>query len=157
MLIDESDVEALEVLGPTVRVLTPLDGPADAPCVLRGTIPAGGFVPLHSHPDPETFIGGEGELFGFDGEAWVRVGAGQVFHVPGGTPHAWRNDGPATEMTIVATVRMGRFFREIAGPPTPEALERFAATAARYGHWNASPEENLRIGLDLCPTPHLRG
>jgi quercetin dioxygenase-like cupin family protein len=148
MLIDESAAETIEVLGPSVSLLTPLDGVPDAPCVLRGTIPAGGFVPLHSHADPETFIAGQGRLSGFDGDRWVAVAPGQMFHVAGGTPHAWRNDGDvAAVMTIVTTVRMARFFREIAGPPTPEVLARFAEVSARYGYWNATPEENARIGL----------
>ena len=87
--------------------------------------------------------------------AWVRVAAGDVFHIPGGAKHAFRNplDEPAV-MTIVSTGRIGRFFREVgtapdAGPPTPEMLEHFAATSERYGYWNATLEENLAVGLDL--------
>jgi hypothetical protein len=38
---------ALDVMGPTIEFLVP---PADGePCVMRGTIPSGAAVPLHSH------------------------------------------------------------------------------------------------------------
>jgi hypothetical protein len=39
-----------------------------------------------------------------------------------------------------------------AGPPSAEAIERFLATAERYGYWNATPEENAEVGLAL-PAP----
>jgi quercetin dioxygenase-like cupin family protein len=150
-LIDPHAAETIEVLGPTVQFLTPPDGADAAPCVMRGTIPAGGFVPLHSHADPETFIAIAGELdglsYGEDGRhEWVQVRPGDVFHVPGGARHAWRNDsGQPAVMTIVSTARMGRFFREIAGG----SPDRFAATSERYGYWNGTPDDNARIGLDL--------
>ena len=119
-------------------------------------VPPGAIVPLHSHADPETFLPIAGELEALvdeDGRfAWVRVGPGDVFHVPGDAKHAFRNPaGEPAVMTIVSTARIGRFFREVgtapdAGPPPPE---HFAATSARYGYWNATLEENLAVGLDL--------
>jgi hypothetical protein len=49
---------------------------------------------------------------------------------------------------------MEQFFREVGRPmtgtfqpPTPEELARFAAICARYGYWNATPEENAAIGI----------
>jgi quercetin dioxygenase-like cupin family protein len=148
-LIDPGAAETIAVLGPTVQFLTPPAGADEAPCVMRGTIPGSGFVPLHSHADPETFLAISGELEGLtyeDGRpAWVGVRPGAVFHVPGGAKHAWRNpsDQPAV-MTVVATAKLGRFFRELASEP-----ERFAAISERYGYWNATPEENAAIGLEL--------
>lgn len=60
---------------------------------------------------------------------------------------------------IVTTAKIGRFFREIGSPagqtpaasrpPTDEELEHFLATAERYGYWNATPEENAKIGVSL--------
>lgn len=32
-------------------------------------------------------------------------------------------------------------------PVTPEDLTRFAEISARYGFWNASPEENALVGM----------
>jgi hypothetical protein len=45
----------LDLLGPTVEFITSPDGPEDF-CVLKGTIPPGVAVPLHSHDDPEAFF-----------------------------------------------------------------------------------------------------
>lgn len=43
---------------------------------MRGTIPPGVVVPMHSHPDPETFLPLSGELEGLvvspEGFAWGR-------------------------------------------------------------------------------------
>jgi hypothetical protein len=30
-------------------------------------------------------------------------------------------------------------------------IERFLATAERYGHWTATPDENAEVGLTLPP------
>ena len=77
----------LEFLGPTLEFLTPDHNDHD-PCVLRGTIPAGVAIPLHSHADVETFVGVFGELESYlDGE-WSPLGPGDVVHVPGNHKHA---------------------------------------------------------------------
>jgi hypothetical protein len=34
-------------------------------------------------------------------------------------------------------------------PVTPEDLARFAAVSARYGYWNATPEDNAAVGIHL--------
>ena len=160
-LVDLDTADTIDVFGPTMQFLVPPRGDCD-PCIMRSSVPAGVVVPLHSHADPETFIGVSGQMEGLvytdDEISWVPVGAGDVFHVPGDVKHAWRNrsDSPAV-ITVVSTSRIGRFFLEIAvplaSPPTPEALERFAATSARYGYWLATPEENRAIGLELPPMP----
>jgi quercetin dioxygenase-like cupin family protein len=164
-LVDPQQTETVDVLGPTVAFLV---GPEDdAPCVMRGTIPPRGIVPMHSHADPETFIAITGELEGLvmapDGHRWVPITAGDVFHIPGHVPHAWRNPADRPVVThIVSTPRIGRFFREVGTPvapgadpstvpPTTEQLQRFLRVAERYGYWNATPEENARIGLLMPP------
>ena len=158
-LIDPDAVETINVLGPTIQFITPPDGGGDAPCVMRGTIPAGVVVPLHSHPDPETFfmLSGRVEALEYspDGFAWLPIGPRDLFHVPGGVKHAWRNGGrdPAV-MLITSTARLGAFFREVATPngswpPSVDALRDFLATAERYGYWNATPAENAEVGLTL--------
>jgi quercetin dioxygenase-like cupin family protein len=163
-LVDARAAEILDVLGPTIQHLTPLDGDDIAPCVMRGTIPSGVVVPMHSHPDPETFLVLSGRLEGLqatrDEHAWTAVGPGDVFHVPPNARHAWRNPDDVPAVTIiVSTVKIGRFFREVGAPlvaggatewPPPEhALQRLLETCERYGYWNATPEENARVGLGL--------
>jgi quercetin dioxygenase-like cupin family protein len=44
------------VFGPTVEFLTSPENPAAVYCVMRGTIPAGLSVSLHSHGDDESFF-----------------------------------------------------------------------------------------------------
>jgi quercetin dioxygenase-like cupin family protein len=159
-LVDPRQIEVLDLLGPTIAFLTePEDG---EPCVMRGTIPPRGTVPLHSHADPETFLTLAGEVEGLvmspDGHRWVPIRPGEVFHVPGHAPHAWRNpcDVPVV-MHIVSTAKIGRFFRGVGTPVTatddtqklsPEGvLRRFLEVSERYGYWNATPEESARLGL----------
>jgi hypothetical protein len=51
-LVDPAELETINVLGPTIQHLTE-PGELSAPCIMRGTIPAGMSVPLHSHADPK--------------------------------------------------------------------------------------------------------
>ena len=161
--VELRDIELLEVIGPTIQVLTPLDVEGEAPCLMRGTIPPGVCVPLHSHRDPETFLVVSGAVEGLQsagGLRWTRIKAGDIFHVPGDVPHAFRNPrGEPAVMLLTSTARMGRFFCEVGvpiapassalWPPSAERVRHFMETAARYGYWNATPEENARIGLAL--------
>ncbi len=167
-LIDLRAIEALDVLGPTIRVLTEPEAEDGSPCVMHGTIPPGVMVPLHSHPDPETFIllsGAAEGLAGADGElSWSRIEPGGIFHVPSGAKHAWRNPSrqPAV-MIVVSTSKMGRFFQEVgtpvnpgqqpSGPPSADRIRHLFETTERYGYWIASPDENARVGLVLPFAP----
>jgi quercetin dioxygenase-like cupin family protein len=112
--------------GATIDYLTPVED--GAPCVMRGTLPAGGVVPLHSHADPETFYVIEGEADCCSGDRWTRLGAGDVAHIPPDERHAWRTSTGAV-MLVVSTATMGRFFREIAASP-----DEFLAISDRYGY-----------------------
>lgn len=159
-LIDPAQLETINVLGPTIQFLTQPEE-LNAPCIMRGTIPAGVSVPLHKHADPETFLMISGSVEGLicrnDAFEWVRIGPGAIFHVPTDAKHAWRNLGQTpAEMIIVSTSRMGRFFQELGTPDVPGApparpseaeIHRFLNVAARYGYWNAKPEENARVGI----------
>jgi uncharacterized RmlC-like cupin family protein len=164
-LVEPEHVETLDVLGPTIQVLTKPEADDLWPCVMRGTIPPGVVIPLHAHADPETFIVVSGEVEGLalaDEEAtWTRIGPGNIFHVPGSAKHAWRNPTPSpVAMLIVSTSKMARFFQELGvpdrpgatpAPRSPEALQRFKETSERYGYWNATPEENARVSISLPP------
>jgi quercetin dioxygenase-like cupin family protein len=151
------------VLGPTVEFLTsPNDRNADF-CVMKGTIPAGGVVPLHTHADPEAFFHLAGSLqvlSEWDGRLeWLDVEPGDFIEVPGNAKHAFRNksSAPAIEL-ITTTPKIGRFFQEVGkplsesaaqAPPTPDELRHFAEVSRRYGYWNASPAENAAVGIIL--------
>ncbi len=85
-LVDVRILEAFDVLGPTIQFLSADEGKND-PSVVRGIIAPGVVVPLHSHPEPETFIAISGRIEGLkesDGKfGWISIGPGDVFHVPG--------------------------------------------------------------------------
>jgi hypothetical protein len=129
---------------------------------MRGTIPPGVAVPLHSHADPETFLLVSGSVQGLafrgDDFEWITITAGDVFHVPDGAKHGFRNDGDEDAvMMITSTAKIGRFFREpgvavrpgsAPSPPTPERIRRLFEASVRYGYWNASRRRTHRSGSE---------
>jgi quercetin dioxygenase-like cupin family protein len=162
-LVDTRHVETLDVMGPTIQFVTLPEEADDTPCVMRGTIPPGGIVLLHSHADPETFILISGRLEGLahsgDAFEWVWISPGDVFHVPSGAKHAFRNLSREPAVSFIAsTSKLGRFFQEVGTPfipgaqpsgPSSEEIRHFLETAERYGYWNATAEENAQVGLSL--------
>ena len=143
----------LELFGPTVEFLiSPLDTQSDF-CILRGIIPDGVYVPLHSHADTEDFfvISGELDCLRKENEdhKLVKASTGDYIHVPCNAPHAWCNvSGSTTIVHILTTKKIGKFFQEIGRlknstslpPPTPKDLAHFSAMSRKYGYWNASPK-----------------
>jgi quercetin dioxygenase-like cupin family protein len=112
----------LDVLGPTVEFLT---SPAAAHgdfCVMRGVIPPGVAVPLHSHDATEVFfvLSGTKQVLtlGSGPAEWVDVHAGDYVHVPRGTRHAHRNvsDEPLIEL-VITTAGSGTGLRRSAPLP----------------------------------------
>jgi len=158
-VINPSADVRVDLFGPMVEFLTPPQAANDEFCVLRGAIPPGCSGPLHSHPDTEDFfiISGEVQALrqGADGYEWTNVKAGDYVHVPGGARHAWRNVSSEPLVALVITTRkLGQYFLE-AGRPlsaarqpiTLEDIARLAATSAKFGYWDATPEENAAVGL----------
>jgi quercetin dioxygenase-like cupin family protein len=148
----------LELFGPTVEFLTsPQEAQSDF-CVLKGTIPPGVSVPLHSHADTEDFFVISGEIEGLrqtsEGYKWIGAKTGDYIHVPSNARHAWRNvSNKPTLVYIITTKNMGHFFEETgrletntSQSITSEDLARFAEISTRYGYWNASSEENASVG-----------
>ena len=129
--------------------------------MIRGTVPPGVSVTLHSHADIEDFlvISGELEALMQDREEYtsIRVKPNDYIHVPSNARHAWRNtsDAPAVVL-VITTKKLGQYLQEIGRPQTnvplpvtPEDLERFAAISAKYGYRVASPEENALVGIHM--------
>ena len=132
-------------------------------CVLKGTIPPGVAVPLHSHGDAESFyvLSGEAQVLieAERGLEWQTLGPGDFVHITGGAKHAWRNvSRRPMEALITCTEKLGRALREMARPtsegdrpaPTQEDIQRLAEISARYGYWLASPEQNAEVGIPLA-------
>jgi len=150
----------LDVLGPKIEPLT--STVEDSYCVMKGTIPPGVGIPLHSHGDAESFyvLSGEGQVLvqSQDGLDWQTLKPGDFVQVPGDAKHAWRNisDQPLQAL-IITTPKLGNALREM-GEPVPgrdqgslgsEPMERLAEITERYGYWMASPEENVKLGISL--------
>ena len=102
----------LDVFGPTLEFVSGPDDPAADFWVMRGVLPPGVAVPLHSHDDAEDFfiLAGTQQVLtmGDQGLQWTDVNAGDYVHIPAGVPHAHRNvsDDPAVEL-VVTTARLG--------------------------------------------------
>jgi quercetin dioxygenase-like cupin family protein len=154
---------ALDVLGPTIEFLTPPDDRDAGYCVMRGTIPPGVSVPLHSHADFESFfrISGAVQVLAQrnDGFEWLDVKKGDFVHIPGNAKHAFRNTSNEPVVQLISTTpALGRFFQEIGRPivagvptraPTPDELQQFASIAASYHYWLGSPAENAAVGISM--------
>jgi quercetin dioxygenase-like cupin family protein len=153
----------IEVFGPTLELLTDPNEAGAVYSVLKGTIPPGVSVPLHSHADPESFYVLSGTVEAYSerggGFEWLEVNAGEFVDVAGDAKHAWRNIGtvPVIQL-LVTTPRLAQFLLEVGRPftpgsplppPTPEELRHFVETATRYGYWMATPEENAAVGIDF--------
>jgi uncharacterized RmlC-like cupin family protein len=129
---------------------------------MRGVIPPGTVIPIHGHPDPETFIQLSGEVEALATSTWTKLAAGSIFHIPGNVRHAFRNLSAEPSVGIIATTaRLGEFFAEIGRPIEPgaavepvaeETLRHFLDTAGRYGHWTGTPEDNAAAGI-ILPKP----
>ena len=153
---------ALELFGPTVEFLTSPQNTQSNFCVLKGTLPPGVSVPLHSHADTEDFFVISVEIEGLrqegdEGYRWIKANTGDYIHVPANSQHAWRNiSNKPVLVHIIATKMLGRFFEETGRPKTntpqpatSEDLARFEGISRRYGYWNASPEENAAVGIQM--------
>ncbi len=159
-IVTKGTTEIFDALGPTVEFLTsPLAKDATY-CIMKGAIPAGFSVPLHSHPDEESFyiLSGTVEAMvqknGWN--KWIMMAEGDFVHIAANVRHAWRNNSDQpVQGVIITTPRLGKFFQEIGRPvahgellePTPGRLQHFMKVAARYNHWLASPDENASIGI----------
>jgi quercetin dioxygenase-like cupin family protein len=162
-LVTEADCETLDVLGPSVQFLLGPQGSDEAPCIIKGTIPSGGSVPIHRHPDIEAFyvLSGKVEvLTEKEGKThWIAAGPGDFIEVPSGAKHGFRNrwQHPVVQL-ITTTSKLGRFFQEIGrsisqgangNPFSPDQLQHFLQISERYGYWLATPEENTAAGISV--------
>ena len=158
-----ADKQLFNAAGVLLQFLASPDEVGDAICLIRGTMPPGVVVPLHSHAEPEILYVLDGSLQVYrstDGaNGWKTGGVGDVVIIPGSVKHALRNVSslPAT-LALVTKSQLYQFFREFAkafdpnqppSAPTPEATQQLFEAAAKYGYWLASPAENATIGLKM--------
>lgn len=92
------------------------------------------------------------EAYGYQSTACK---AGDYIHVPSGVRHGWRNiSGEPLVALIITTPTLAKFLFEAgrpveqaSQPPTSEDFARMANVSAKYGYWNAGPEENAAVGI----------
>src|SRR5258707_2456038 len=151
------------VLGVLLQFLCTPEQINDQISVMRGTVPPGVVIPLHSHADPETFYVLDGSLEVFQAEGpsagWQTVNAGEVVSIPGNVRHALRNTSPSPITSItVSKQELYSFFRELAQPfdphkppvpPTPEPMQQLFKVTEKYKYWLGPPAENAAIGISL--------
>ena len=157
--------EVLDVLGPTIQFLSSDEREHD-PCIMRSIVPPGVTVPLHSHPEPETFIALAGRIEALKESAgnfeWVSIGPGDVFHVPGGVKHAipksiertgqhHRSRAFLGRQILSGNRHAGRSGCAAAGAAFGQGDSALPRDFRTYGYWNATPEANARIGIFLGP------
>ena len=163
-VIKAGTTKLLNVLGPTLQMLTSPTEPGIEYCVMEGTIPPGVSIPLHSHPDNESFyvLAGVAQFLAQqeDGFNWVELKIGDFVHIPGNVKHAWKNTSNDNLVTLTTTTpALGKFFQEVGrmiepgeqqGIPTPEEVDHFVQISIqKYHYWLATPEENAAVGIIL--------
>jgi len=160
-VVRECDCSVFEVLGASVEFLVGPQQGDEALCVLKGTIPTGVLIPMHSHDAIEIFfvLSGNIEVLVEAGGKmhWVEAGVGDLIEIPGNARHAFRNRSQNPVLNLLFTTsKHGRYFQKIgrrlaAGecvrPPALDEIQHFLETARRYGYWFATPEENASVGI----------
>jgi quercetin dioxygenase-like cupin family protein len=162
-VVRECDCTVFEVLGASVEFLVGPQPGDEAPCILKGTIPTGVLIPMHSHDVIEIFfvLSGTIEVLVEAGGKmqWVEVGVGDLIEIPINARHAFRNRSQNPVLNLLFTTsKHGRYFQEIGRrlasgecvrPPTFDEIQHFLETARRYGYWFATPEENASVGITV--------
>ncbi|WP_210521131.1 cupin domain-containing protein [Hymenobacter terricola] len=163
-VIKAGTTKFLDVFGPTLQLLTSPSEPDIEYCVMEGTIPPGVSVPLHSHPDNESFyvLAGVAQFLAQQegGFNWLELKVGDFVHIPGNVKHAWKNTATENLVTLTTTTpALGRFFQEVGRvvepgeqqrAPTPEEIGHFVQISIqKYHYWLGTPEENAAVGISL--------
>src|SRR5258707_2523936 len=91
------------VLGVLLQFLSTPEQVNDQMSVMRGTVPSGVVIPLHSHAEPEIFYVLNGSLEVFQSEGWQTVTAGEVVAIPGNVSHELRNASPSPITSIIVS------------------------------------------------------
>ncbi len=149
-------VHAVDLFGPTLKFLTPLPEIGEGYALMKGTLGPGHVIPLHAHPDRETFYVIEGRLEAIKDGTWQHLRPGDVFDIPENIRHGFRSTSGATAIVVVVTtMRLARFMRRAGRPvsgvplgvPSDAELIRFAEIAQEEKLWLGDLQENAAVGI----------
>ena len=119
-VIQSSDEALLDVFGPLLQFLVTPAQASEAFTLIRGIVPPGVAIPLHSHADPEVLFVLEGELdvlqYKGDSSHWIITKPGETVCIPGDV---------SQERTPDHRIRQ----RQVGGR-RPEALESRSTSSA---------------------------
>jgi quercetin dioxygenase-like cupin family protein len=106
-VIHSSNEPLFDVFGPLFQFLFTPAQSSEAFALIRGIVPPGMAVFLHSHADPEVLFVLEGELnvlqYEGDSSHWVTTRPGEVVCIPGDVRHSLRNTSPTTATLLLTT------------------------------------------------------
>ena len=155
-IVKSEERAVVDLSRPQIEPLT--EGEEQSYFGMKGNLPPGINVPLHSHGDPESFyvLPGEAQVLALTevGFEWKTVRRGDFVHIPPGTKHAWRNRSmDVFEVVMTVAPKLGRFlleFGEIAKSESgAQLVQKLHDLDERYGYWSGSPEENAAVGIEL--------
>jgi len=155
--------ETYQVLGVLQQFLIRPSEDTAQTALIKGRLPSGCVIPLHSHPDIEMFFVLSGSLSvyaeGMNADSWQPASPGDAILIPSNAKHALRNASHIpVELVSFTGQNLFSFFQKLARPlaslssiaaPTLEEAEAVFAAAFDCGIWLASPEENESIGLRM--------
>lgn len=92
--------------------------------LIDNLVPAGTGVPLHNHAAPETFVVLKGQVefgrLGSNGPEWLPASPGDIFHIPGGVMHGFRNAGDSVgHVLVLFRADLAAFFEDTGVPAVP--------------------------------------
>jgi quercetin dioxygenase-like cupin family protein len=127
-LTNSKNEPTFNILGPEVQFLVDPAEAAEAFGLIRGVVAPGIAIPLHSHADPEVMfvLDGALEFLQHNGKAgrWLTARRGEIISIPGNVKHALRNSSHEnTSLLLVTTPNIYGFFRAIADPVNPGAID----------------------------------
>jgi quercetin dioxygenase-like cupin family protein len=143
-VVQECHCSVFEILGASVEFLVGPHPGDESPCILKGTIPSGVLIPMHSHDVIEIFfvLAGNIEVLVEAGGKmqWVEAGVGDLIEIPSNARHAFRNRSQNPVLNLLFTTsKHGRYLQEIGRrlacgesvrPPAPDEIIAFFEDSA---------------------------
>ncbi len=139
------DQPAYWMAGDRITILIDGEQSGGAYSVVEAFSVPGGGPPAHiHHQEHEAFYVLDGDITLFAGEEVIRATAGTCVHIPAGTVHHFKNEGPVPVRMVLMYIPAGfeKYFvefgtptthgDEVAPPVTPEMIAQWQSTDVEY-------------------------